>query len=180
MLIPLGFLGAGKLGTFELISTQVLSSTGNITFSSIPQNYKHLQLRITARDATSAGGGISTSLRINGVTTSSYAWHYLDGTGASPASAAGSTAQTSILMGYTPSNGVPAGQFAGHVVDLADYTNANKKPVVRCFTAIAGSYQNVGIHSGMLNTAGAVTQLDIFTANGFVSGSRFSLYGVRG
>jgi len=179
MLIPLGFLGGGSLAGFELISTQVLVATQNVTFSSIPQGYKHLQLRIAARDASAGSGGISTSLRLNNVSTSSYAWHQLLGNGGS-ATTSVSTSATSMNVGYVVANGGTPSAFGGFVIDILDYTNASTNKTVRSLGGLASGYQYVALHSGVLLSAGAVTQIDLFTSSGFTANSRFSLYGVRG
>lgn len=181
MLIPLGFLGTGAKYDFELISTQVLSSTGNVTFSSIPQGYKHLQLRVVARDATASSGNTSLFMRFNGATGSSYTQHSVYGAGSTPSSSGSSSAQTALYVGPVPTNTGNAGQFIALVADILDYTNTNKNAVLRVFSGTTGGASTqVGLYSGAYLSASAVSQIDIYTSSGLVSGSRFSLYGVRG
>ena len=57
-----------------LIQRTTLSSTGTVTFTSIPQTYKHLQIRFLARH--SASGNINGLVRLNGSSTSLIT-HYL-------------------------------------------------------------------------------------------------------
>lgn len=180
MLIPLGFLGTGAKYDFELISTQVLSSTQNVTFSSIPQGYKHLQLRVVARDATNAAGNTSGFMRFNGVTTSSYTQHGLNSGGSTPSSFGSSSAQTAMYAGLIPSNSGGTSQFAGLIIDILDYTSTSKNKTMRSFSGISGASTDVGLYSGAYLSTSALSQIDFYTTNGFVSGSRFSLYGVRG
>ena len=56
----------------SIASATGTGSSGTITFSSIPQTYKHLQIRGIGRlDVVT--GGVSTRIRLNGDTTSNYA-----------------------------------------------------------------------------------------------------------
>ena len=78
MLIPIGFFGAGAAaGAYELIETQVLGSdVYSITFSSVPQTYKHLQIRLTARCTASGSTGDWLSIRFNGDSSGNYGGSY--------------------------------------------------------------------------------------------------------
>jgi hypothetical protein len=80
--IPLGILavaGSAPASAYELIQTQVIGGeTVSVTLSSIPQTYKHLQIRGVVRL-----GGFNTSagfnMRLNNDSTSNYYWHRLRG-----------------------------------------------------------------------------------------------------
>jgi len=55
--------------SFESIATATGSGQTSVTFSSIPSTYKHLQIRIIARDNSGNGGGSGAlRLRFNGDT----------------------------------------------------------------------------------------------------------------
>lgn len=179
-LIPLGFLGAGGANTFELISTQILPSNGQVSFTNIAQTYKHLQLRWVARDASSTSGGVLVSARVNGATAANYAWHLLNSTGATPVSG-NSTSASAIGVGYTTQNGASAGIFGVGVIDILDYTNTTTNKTFRSFSGNVSSYNQLALLSGVYwGATSAITQIDLFTTNGFIAGSRFSLYGVKG
>ena len=176
---------ASGAGAMELISTQILASTATtVTFSSIPQTYKHLQLRMTARDADSVNTNIqNVLLRINGI-TNTYMSHLLFGTGSSVISTAYS-GEPGIRVGVLPDNGTGVNIYSATLVDILDYTASTKNPVVRSFSgATTGASQYVALQSGLLTTAGAITSLSIYNtatnAQLFYAGSRFSLYGVLG
>lgn len=180
MLIPLGFLGvAGALVDIELISTQVLGSSGNVAFTSIPSTYKHLQLRIVGRDAGSSGGSSTVNLTMNSL-TSLYSQHALYATTATP-SGGGSSANSAIQLGYVSGGASTANAYGFIVADFLDYANTSKNVVVRSIHGNAdGSSGGVGIRSGFYNGLITLSRIDISTANGFAAGSRFSLYGIKG
>ena len=71
--------------TYEPVATTTLgSTTGTITFSSIPQTYKHLQLRTFTNTSRSSGASGSASLQFNGDTVGTNYWtHYMYAFGAS-------------------------------------------------------------------------------------------------
>jgi hypothetical protein len=172
----------GGGGAFELISTQSISSTTTtVTFSSIPQTYSHLELRIVARSSASTTSD-GMYLQYNGVSSASYAYHRLYANGASYISQ-NTTGDTGALVAFIAGGTSPANAFSSTSLSIADYTNASKNPVVKFQNAdINGSSNSVIMFgSGMLPTAGAVTSLSFTMPNlagGFAAGSRFSLYGV--
>lgn len=179
---PLGFYaGAADLGSYVPISTVTVGSGGSssVTFSSITNGYKHLQVRFLA-DLDTADRVLR--MRINGVsTTGTYAKHGLEGNGSS-ASAYGvdSTSATWLDVGYVPTtNSHPAVA----IIDILDYANTSKYKTTR---TLAGNDQNggglVGIYSGLYMSTSAISSLE-FTLSGtgnFTNGSIFAIYGIKG
>lgn len=172
---------AAALNSYESIITYTgTGSSGTITFSTIPTTYKHLQIRYIGRGT---GGAIATTLRmrING-SSSTYALHRLFGNG-STATAYGSTAEVYIQDNMNFAGGAAAANvFGAGVIDLLDYNDANKKPVIR---ALSGTDNNgsgeIMFGSGMYPTNAAVTSISL-EANGqnWATGSHFALYGIKG
>lgn len=169
---------------YELISTVMGDgSSSTITFSSIPATYKHLQIRGIMKQASSNRSDATTMwIRINGDTSNAYAWHFMraNGTGIF----VGSSASTSqIINGYTSGAAQPG--FGPIIVDILDYANTNKTKTLR---TISGSetanttYNRVAIESGLWNSTSALTSISFIESLslGFSSGTRFSLYGIRG
>ncbi len=186
-MIPLGILAAqappAAAGAFELISTTTLTSnTASVTFSSIPQDYKHLQIRHVVK-STAAFNDVEFHFRINGITTSSYRSHRLTGNGSSVAS--GSTATVTYgrigrLIGS--GSGVNASAFGANVADVLDYASTTKNTTVRALYGYHGNTVQVELASSALFTTAAVTSFELFPEPSFLfsTGSRFSLYGIRG
>lgn len=186
MLIPLGILsssGGGAAGSYELISSTVLgSSTSSVTFSSIVSTYKHLQLRYTARsDRTSASQIDQLILNFNGDTATNYSDHYLYGDGASVASGSGAT-QANIELNYFANNTASSGIYGLGIIDILDYSSSSKYKTVRCLGGSSQTTPTVGLYSGNWRSTSAITSLTLDLAVGpnFMTGSRFSLYGIKG
>jgi hypothetical protein len=195
MPLGLGFFataGAGGAPTaaYELIETTVLSgNTASVSFSSIPQTFRHLQIRITARTSTSLSENSARRIatRFNGISSSSYSSHELFGNGNNVFSQA-ATNQTYLWAGYTIGDTATTGIFATSVLDILDYTSSSKNKTTRTLAGIHGTINannnNINLQSGaFLNTA-AITEIQLLAegalTHGFQSGSRFSLYGIRG
>lgn len=167
----------------EPIATTLVGSGGAaaITFSNIPQTYKHLQLRGICR-ATAGGaafGGVQ--LTFNGDTTSgNYTFHRLIGDGSS-ASAYGQSGIDFIMRQAL--SGLTAGIFAANVVDILDYGNVYKFKTTR---TVNGGDNNstvgvVGLFSQLWMNTAAITSMSLTSSSGnFAENTRFSLYGIKG
>jgi hypothetical protein len=184
----LGIIASSKLvasGSFESIQTFALASnTATVTFSSIPSTYKHLQLRYRGRSTTTGTAvGDDLYIRFNSDTGSNYAFHQLLGEGSSP-SAGGSATQTYIQAANAlPRNGVTANVFGVGIFDLHDYASTTKNKTSRMFygTDVNGTEGKVYLSSGLwMNTAAVNTITLSPQSNLFLSGSTFSLYGIKG
>lgn len=174
-----GFSRGGAAGNaLELISTQLLSSTtSTVTFSGIPSTFKHLQVRITARQDTSYTVS-SLLMRLNSDSGSNYSWHRLQAGGGSVSSGA-FTSQSQMGIGVSTDAGSTSNAFGGFIVDILDYANTNKNKTVRTLGGFAVSSNVIELKSGAWYNTSAVNALS-FTGDGsYVAGSRFSLYGVK-
>jgi hypothetical protein len=147
--------------------------TNSITFSDIPQTYKHLQVRATVLGT----GSISWQpMTFNGDTGNNYTNH-------------GITANGSTVSAFGEANhGFISHQAAIStnpfvmVMDILDYANTNKYKTVRTL----GGYDANGsgiltFRSGLWMNTNAITTIKIQpNANNYSQYSRFSLYGIRG
>jgi len=166
-MFPLGMVQVGSAGA------------ANITFSSIPATYKHLQIRYIGRtDFSTAGADFLYSLNSD-TTNSNYAYHRLGGEG-SVAFAQGST--SSRLVGINNGANAGASMFAAGVMDILDYANTSKNKTIR---NLVGSDRNgsglVGMYSNLWMNTNAVTTISLIPENGnWVQYSQFALYGIKG
>lgn len=150
----------------------------NVTFSSIPQTFTHLQLRAFGRTAFSTANW-ELWIQLNGVGGTSYTYHLLQGDGSSPISV-GFTAQGLARIGAIPGATGTANVFGVSICDILDYTNTNKNKTIR---SIAGYDANgsglVGLWSSVYLDTSAITSITVGTANSnFATGSRLDLYGI--
>jgi hypothetical protein len=186
-LLPLGLLsqggGGGAAGAYELIETQLLSTTtASLTFSSIPSTYKHLQLRATARSNFNATLG-GFAYRFNGDTGSNYTYHIIDGDTSSVSNFTAAS-QTNGLVTLITGLTATANSYGAAVCDVLDYSSTSKNKTVRSLGGRVSTSGNSNVRhlgSAWLSTS-AVTSMTLFDNVGgsFVSGSRFSLYGIKG
>jgi len=174
------------LGTFESIATATCTTAeANVTFSNIPQNYAHLQIRIWGYN--SSGSDRTLWMQFNSDSGSNYRNHYLSGNG----SAASGGADAAATVGILPFNASSSQTgFNGDVnkpstviMDILDYTNINKNTTVRTLGGWDGNGTGyVYLSSGLWMNTAAVTSLyfQLPYSTNFGSGTRFSLYGIRG
>lgn len=187
--LSLGIFASANLSaaatSFESIATATGSGATSITFNSIPSDFAHLQIRFMVR-STGTGNGRDLEMRINGADNSGdYKSHYLIGNGASVGSGADNSGTTaSMWVGNPPASGTTSGVFAVGVIDILDYTNANKNKTVRVLTGIDSNnatYGNIALLSGVRLSTAAVTSITLFLSVGnFATGSSVALYGIKG
>jgi hypothetical protein len=176
------FIPNFTVGAYDSIATAVgTGSSGTITFSSIPSTYTHLQIRYIGR-VTNSDTADNIFVQFNSDTGSNYAWHYLQGDGASVA-ASGATSQSKILSGRVSAATAGSDVMGGGVLDLLDYANTNKYKTLRTLT---GQDRNGGgvivMTSGLWQNTAAVSTITITngSATNFTTTSQFALYGIKG
>ena len=159
-------------GSYEYIDSVTVGSGGanTITFTNIPQTYKHLQIRYFGFVANDA------FMRFNGDTATNYSRHSLYGNGAS-AAAYGAANETAIGFTYTASITNPGIS----ICDILDYRDTNKYKTVK---VLNGDDQNgsgiIMLASGNWRNTSAITSITIFEDSGvFGQYSSFALYGIK-
>jgi hypothetical protein len=167
---------------FELIERVTVGSggAGSITFSSIPQTYKHLQVRMFTRATTDPG----IDMYINGDTGASASYHYFYGNGTDVLAGSAPNNQNAT---YYPANGSLANTFGPAVIDILDYTATNKNKTWKNFFGYDtnGSGQAIGLSGhGTYSSTAAVTSL-LFrnyygTGYPIAEYSQIALYGIKG
>ena len=185
-MIPLGILGnrrgGAAAGAYELISTTVLSSTASsVTFSSIDTTtYKHLEIRAVTR-TNRANTREDFGMRLNSDSATNYSWHYLDGSGASVASGGGATQNVMYVGLGTPASTETANIFGVSITSILDYASTAKYKTIRTLYGTRGGTPDIALISGNWRSTVAVTSVTLLPlqTGSFVSGSRFSLYGIK-
>ena len=188
-MIPIGFLaasGAGAKPAYELLATTALTSNASVvTFSSITglygNDYKHLQVRYSARNSLSAAGAGQITMRFMNVSSSDYSQSRMmlaDGPRTD-----GLENASSMYVGQLPYNNSAPGWGVG-TVDIANAFSSNYKTLkyfAGCYAYGNGSENTVAFGHGNWRSTTIVDQLSLRTDNGqFTANSRFSLYGIRG
>ena len=172
-------------GFFLIQRVAGTGSAGTISFTSIPQTYKHLQIRSIARDTYNDGSSILLDLQMqfNGDTGSNYTKHILTGTGSS-ATASGSASRTSMEVAALPSATATTSMMSGMVIDILDYTSTSKNKTVHSFSGMNGNAANtqyvVTLRSNLWMSTSAITSITLTPATAFTTTSTFALYGMVG
>jgi hypothetical protein len=183
----LGILASGISGNlwkpgadYDSIATITpYTTTTTVNFTSIPQTYRHLQVRLIAVSSTVNSGRLTFN---NDSTNGNYASHELYGNGTTAFGDSYVGTLTGILMpGYAGMGGSTTIPTAS-IIDILDYTSTNKTKVVRGLSGLdvngAGGYVELG--SGLWNSTAAITSLKITIAGGTIAAnSHFALYGIR-
>ena len=176
----------------EPIATQLFTSSGttSVTFSNIPQGYKHLQVRFIARNNDTASAfSNDLSWRYNGdAGGSNYARHRLYGTGsATGASGVADVSYASSELGIIPNNSYTSGVFGAGIIDILDYANTNKFKTSRLLGGIEGNTNDTNsrlvLNSNLWRNTAGINQIEFFVGTGgigFIQNSRISLYGIKG
>lgn len=179
--------GAGGGGSFESIATATgTGSNSEITFSSIPSTFRHLQLRCIYRDT--AGGTTRQTLNVefNATGGTNYSAHHLRGTGSTTVAAGFANYPFVTVECAGAGSGTPASTYGVSIIDIHDYAVTNKNKTVRYLSGIndnstTDANQGVVIGSGAFNNTAAISSIKLICGNtAFASGSTFALYGIKG
>jgi hypothetical protein len=181
--------GAAPASDYVLISTTILTSTqGSVSFdvSTLASTYRHLQLRAVSK--TNENVVISgLRMRLGSPTIdsgSNYAAQQLFGNN-SAVTTTGNPNESWMFAGTSAGANAAGSAFHAGIIDIVDAFSSTK------FTAIKALYGNpestaanslIGLNSGIWRNTATVQNIQLLCTGGasFVSGSRFSLYGLRG
>ena len=172
--------------SYESIATVTVGSGGatDITFSSIPATYTHLQIRYIARgtsDSETTNGGMFIKFNSNFLTAS----HRLSGNGAT-VTADGSSGglANDVSQAFITGSGASASIYGVGIIDILDYANTNKNKTLRILNGNdTNGAGRSAITSGFRNNTDAITSILIGKKDGiggFAEYSQFALYGIKG
>lgn len=167
---------------FEHIVTYTVPADGRgtISFYNIPQNYRHLQVRMTSRDNSSGTAWTQTVLRVNGNSSAIYSGHYLLGDGASLTTSSSTSVDATRWSGANTQASVTANVFASGILDILDYSNTNKNKTFRSIAGYDASGSGIVLFgSSQIASKNAITSIDFFPAVNYVQHTTFALYGIK-
>jgi hypothetical protein len=166
-----------------LMTTTLGIAAASVTFSSIPQNYEHLQVRIWGWN--NSGSDRSLAIYYNSDAGINYVNHYLQGNG-STVTSGGETGrgQTFILdssSGQTGFNG-DVNKASVFIIDILDYKDTNKFKTIKGLGGWDGNGTGVvGLGSSLWRSTAAISTLTFFLpySTNIGAGSTFALYGIK-
>jgi hypothetical protein len=171
------------IGSFDSLATAVVPSGGSasVTFSGIPTQYRHLQIRGIAK--TTSSGWLSAQFN-DDATAGRYQRHFIFGDGAGGTGSSGwsgTTSSNNIVFGY--SNSSSGSSFNAFVWDIIDYADTSKGKTTK---SLMGLDMNGGggfielVSGGYFFASTAITKIVIAGESGNLAEfSKFSLYGVN-
>jgi hypothetical protein len=171
----------GPVGSYDALATVTVPSGGlaTVTFAGIPAGYEHLQIRAITR-STVATTQDNTLYRFNGDTSSSYAFHYLYGTGSGNALSGASANASSNLLDGNPGTSIASNIFAASVLDIVDYASTTKFKTSKVLTGWdSNGAGNMAVHSSLWQKTEPVNSITFFCGGSFAQFSQFALYGVK-
>jgi len=175
-------------GSYDSIATTTISTAGTVTFNSIPQTYKHLQLRIMARGTTAAASYNQITIRVgNGSADSGsnyYPYHTVYGNGTTAIADYWGGMGTYLYTATVPTVLTTTQGFGVSVIDILDYTSTNKhKTVKTLYGWDANGTGWAGLVSGlwMPTTKVAIDTmvLSVNATDNFLTNSVIALYGIK-
>ena len=170
-----------SFGGFYPIQTIVVPSLGaaSVSFTNIPQNFTHLQLRCAIRTNTKTQDYMKI-LYNNTDVVARHGWYTSN---AGTPVALGGTGATD--MGAIPFLTDPGGVFDYAIIDILDYSNINKTKVIKAqsgydLNGVSTNGQFVYI-SAFYNSTAPITSLapTLYYSTSYAPFSQFALYGVK-
>ena len=163
--------------TMHHIATQTIgnNSTTSITFSSIPQTFSALQIRISGGiyAASGSGGSAWYMSGFNGISSTRHHHMYGDGSGYTASS------DSNVPVIFCPYNSTPA-HYAAAILEIPDYASTNKHKVLKSLSGYDTNGIGVtGLMSILWANSAAINSLSFGSGGGyFATGSRVDLYGI--
>jgi hypothetical protein len=169
---------------FVSIATTTVGAggTSTISFTGIPQVYKHLQLRCFGR-TTGFFDNDAGLITFNSDSGANYAAHNFRGNGGIAASGAGTSLNYGVLQRFAGADTI-SNVFGVVIVDILDYTDTNK---YKTFKDLGGHDNNgtgvVYSSSSLWMSTSAITSMTIAAPSQggvWAQYSSFALYGIQG
>ena len=176
---------AGGGGAFESIASATgTGSSGEITFSSIPSTYQHLQIRGIAR-SSQASHITLMRMRLNGDTGNNYAQHTLYGNGSTVGVDTNTSDSEIQWVAPIPAASSATNVIGAFIIDLHDYASTTKNKTVRVFSGddnnTANTDYQVFLKSGLWMNTSAVTSITLrLSGVNFTTQTSIALYGIKG
>jgi hypothetical protein len=170
---------------YETLIAQVVlgAAAANITFTAIPQTYRHLLLVLSGR-SDAAVAATPVHIRLNGDTGANYDTQRMNAAGTALA-AVEFLAATAGFVGAVPGASATAGMAGITRILLPDYRGTAR---LKTWTAEGGESQGTGTGQtflrhdrGQWRSAVAITDVGVYPASGnFAAATVATLYGLKG
>jgi hypothetical protein len=159
--------------TYTPIATTTLgSAAASYTFSSIPSTYTDLVLIFDGLASAAAANGFQ--VKVNGATGTLQSYTRIQGNG--------TTASSNQVAGGDPACGVIGNtNRANVIVNIMNYSNSTTyKTILSRYNSNDSTDGRTGAYVNLTRSTSAISSIliDLSTANNFIAGSTFTLYGI--
>lgn len=170
-------------GGYDALATITVPSGGlaSLTFSSIPTEYKHLQIRAIAR-STDANQNVQGDFYVNGINSGAqYAFHHIETSGGGTVSSTGFADSNTSYWQRLPGNTATANVYGVYIFDLLDYASTTK---FKTFRQIGGFDANgsgqIFMVSNLFKSLSPITSMTFSSNTGnLAANTQFALYGMK-
>jgi hypothetical protein len=169
--------------SYESIATATPTGA-SVTFSSIPQTYKHLQVRMITRVSSSTTSDVIFT--VNGASSSGdYAVNHVRGAAPTSTGAYFDSSVAYLTALQSAGTGSTSDLFGVAIIDFNDYANTTRqKSMWSVYGTVFPSTSNgqIRIQGSLYRYTTAISSLTFTdsSAGNFISGTRISLYGIKG
>lgn len=171
--------------TYKLISAVTVGAGGasSIVFSSIPQTYTDLLVRLSTRSASGGADAYTTRMKVNNLTTSIYSQRTLEGAGNSGTTGfSQSGVDTAVRAALINGTAATTNTFAVTDIYIPNYTSANNKSAhVETVSESNNTTMYINATAFLVATSAAITDLTFTnetSAGNFAQYSTAYLYGI--
>lgn len=162
------------------------AGASTIDFTSIPNTYKHLQIRGINQVGYSSNtlGGLNLRVGNSSIDTgSNYAYHYLRGEGSGTPGAGAASSTSFISASTTRLASTDTSTFGAVVIDILDYASTSKYKTIRALGGVdANGSGFMNFNSGLwMNSSNAITNIRLYCNDGnFNQYTQIGLFGIKG
>ena len=188
---------SAPVGSFESIATITGNTSNTVTFTSIPQTFTHLQLRVTARCALGGYSFSGYTFRLGSSNSidsgNNYSYHRFYTSGNNSFGTDGAANYGSLGDVFFTANDAIANNFAVSIIDIWDYTNTSKYKTTKHSTAFDNnatgntgwnnaSVGGISYGSGNWRSFNAVNTLQLIVGGVATNNTNnvYALYGIKG
>jgi hypothetical protein len=175
--------------TYQALATVTVGSGGSSTieFTSIPQTYTDLVLRLSARTDEAGQGRSYVRHRYNSSSAASYGYLWLFGYDGNTVVGNGDTALTAGHIIIVPAVDATANTFGNTELYIPNYTSTSKFKVHSSFHVAennSSSIYMVGQSASLWSVTDAITSITLYavnvgSSNKFVQHTTATLYGIK-
>ena len=169
--------------TYTKIASSTVGAGGvaSVTFSSIPQTYTDLIIKVSGRVDAASSNYQSMAMAFNaGSPASAFTQRWLIGTGGSVVSSGNYGANTTLYPFYLPAASATANTFGNGEIYISGYSSTSNYKSISNDGVTENNALDVRTELGAMlwSSNNAVTSITLYGNTNFVQYSTFTLYGI--